>query len=64
MWTTIYMANGKEESEEIIAILKSEGFIVKSKMAFHEDEDEIYEILAPEYEAEEIYEFMNEKNIY
>lgn len=63
MWTTIYMANGKEELEEIISILKSEGFIVKSKMAFQE-EDEVYEILAPQGEAEEIYEFMNERNIF
>lgn len=64
MWTTIYMATGKEELKEVTSILEKEGFLVKSNYALNDGKDDVYEILAPELEAEDIREFLIELNIY
>ena len=56
MWTTVYMAIGKEAALEIEKKLKKEGFIVKLRFFATEGEDELYEILAPDFEAEDIQE--------
>lgn len=64
MWTTIHMATGKDEAEQIKNILKNEGFLVKSEFVLDDGEDELYEILAPEFEAEEIRELLRELNIF
>jgi len=63
MWTTIYMATGLENAEEIERKLKAEGFLVKIRYFSLENEEELYEILAPEFEAEDVQEAMIELGI-
>ena len=63
MWTTIYMAIGLENAEKIERKLKEEGFLVKIRYFSLEGEEELYEILAPEFEAEEVQEAMIELGI-
>ncbi|MDR7855834.1 hypothetical protein [Tissierella sp.] len=63
MWTTIYMAIGLENAEIIERKLKEEGFLVKIRYFSLEGEEELYEILAPEFEAEEVQEAMIELGI-
>ncbi len=63
MWTTIYMAIGLKNAEMIEKRLKEEGFLVKIRYFSLEGEEELYEILAPEFEAEEVQEAMIELGI-
>ncbi len=63
MWTVVYVADSIELADRITKILRDEGFLVKRELIIN-DEEEIYEILAPEIEAEEIKEFIIELNIY
>ena len=63
MWTTVYMATGLEYASEIEKNLKSEGFLVKIRYFSLENEEELYEILAPEFEAEDVQEAMIELGI-
>lgn len=64
MWTTIHMTTGIDETNEIKDILKKEGFLVKSKFVLNSGEGELYEILVPEFEAEDIREVLRELNIF
>ncbi len=64
MWTTIHMASGVDEANRIKGMLKGEGFLVKSKFILYDGEEELYEILAPEFEIEDIREALIELNIY
>lgn len=54
MWTTVYVAVGYDYAQEIEQQLKQERYIVRSKFFAMEGEEELYEILAPSFEAEEI----------
>lgn len=63
MWTTVYMATGLEYASQIERNLKSEGFLVKIRYFSLENEEELYEILAPEFEAEDVQEAMIELGI-
>lgn len=63
MWTTVYMATGLEYASEIERNLKSEGFLVKIRYFSLENEEELYEILAPEFEAQDVQEAMIELGI-
>lgn len=54
MWTAVYMATGLELATEVEKRLKKEGFLVKKKFFSKEGEEELYEIIAPEFEANEI----------
>lgn len=63
MWTTVYVATGKDWALEIEQKLKDEGFIVKIKHFGSEGEENLYEILAPNFEAEDIQSFMLELGI-
>ena len=54
MWTTVYVATGNEQSIEIVDKLAKEGFLVKSRFFAQDGEDELYEILAPSFESEDI----------
>lgn len=54
MWTTVFVASGKEWALEIEENLKSEGFLVKIKYFALEGGEELYEILAPDFEAEDV----------
>ena len=63
MWTAVHMTTGVENAQEIEEKLKKEGFLVKIKYFTKEGEEELYEILAPEFEAEDIQEAMMELGI-
>jgi hypothetical protein len=63
MWTTIYVASGREWASEIEEKLRAEGFIIKVKYFGCEGGEELYEILAPNFEAEDIQSFMVELGI-
>ncbi|MDR7871223.1 MAG: hypothetical protein RIN55_10205 [Tissierellaceae bacterium] len=63
MWTTIYVASGHDWAKEIEQKLLSEGYIVKSKFFATEGDEELYEILAPSFEAEEIQSVLMELDI-
>lgn len=54
MWTTVYVATGNEQSNEIVDKLAKEGFLVKSRFFAQDGEDELYEILAPSFESGDI----------
>lgn len=58
MWTAIYVAIGIENALDVETKLKNEGFLIKKRLFSLEGEDELYEIIAPEFEAEEIQEAM------
>ena len=63
MWTAIYVAIGMEEALTVERKLIAEGFLVKKKFFALEGEEELYEILVPDFEAEEIQEIMMELGI-
>ncbi len=63
MWTTVYVATGYEHSKEIIDKLANEGFLVKHKLFGQEGNEELYEILAPTFESEDIQMAMMELGI-
>ncbi len=54
MWTTVYVAVGYDYAQEVEQELKREGYIVRSKFFAMEGGEELYEILAPSFEAEDI----------
>ncbi|HEY8363774.1 MAG TPA: hypothetical protein VIK77_13065 [Tissierellaceae bacterium] len=63
MWTTVYMASGYEKALEIEKLLKKEGFMVKIRYFSKEGGEELYEILSPQFEAEDVHEAMIELGI-
>lgn len=63
MWTTIYMATGLENAKVIQGILKNEGFLVKINFIGKDKDEEIYEILTPEFEVKEVEKAMVELGI-
>ncbi|MBU5426123.1 hypothetical protein KQI41_06810 [Tissierella pigra] len=63
MWTAVHMTTGVENARDIEKRLRQEGFLVKIKYFTKEGEDELYEILAPEFEAADIQEAMIELGI-
>lgn len=54
MWTTVYVASGKDWANEIENKLIAEGFLVKKKLFSLGDGEELYEILAPKFEAADV----------
>ncbi len=54
MWTAVYLATSLEIATEIENKLKEEGFLIKKQIFTKEGDEELYEILAPEFEAEDI----------
>lgn len=54
MWTTVYVATGYDWALEVKKMLENEGFILKIEYLTKEAGQEIYEILGPKFEAEEI----------
>ena len=54
MWTTVYVASEKEWAEEIENKLLAEGFLVKKKHIYLGDGEELFEILAPKFEASDV----------
>lgn len=57
------MATGIENAKKMQKILKDEGFLVKINFSGKEDNKEVYEILAPEFEVEDVEEAMIELGI-
>lgn len=54
MWTTIYVASGYDRAKEIVESLAAEGYIIKTKFFAMEGDEELYEVLAPTFETEDI----------
>lgn len=63
MWTTVHVAVGEESALEIKSKLKTMGFLVKIDNFDLEGNSELYEIIAPEFEAKEVQEAMIELGI-
>ena len=63
MWTTVYVAVGEDWAKELEQRLTAEGYIVKIKFFAMEAGEELYEILAPTFEAEEIQSVLVELNL-
>ena len=63
MWTTIYVAMGRENAFEIGEKLKASGFLIKVEFFTVEGDDELYEIIGPEFEVDDIREAMVELGI-
>lgn len=63
MWTAVYMATGLANAEKIQVKLKQEGFLIKLKYFSKEGEEDVYEILVPEFEAEDVQQAMIELGI-
>ncbi len=55
MWTAVYVVESLEKAQEIEKRLMEEGFLVKTKFFSKEGDEELYEILAPELEAQDVY---------
>lgn len=63
MWTTVYVAMGKENAFGIGEKLKAAGFLIKVEFFTVEGNDEIYEIIGPEFEVDDIRDAMVELGI-
>ncbi|MFO7294966.1 MAG: hypothetical protein FWJ59_07225 [Caldicoprobacter sp.] len=55
MWVVVYMAQGKEMSDKIGALLTKEGFLFKIKPIYKnvDPENNYYKIMVPKAEASE-----------
>lgn len=62
MWRVVYMAQSKVIADHISDILNKEGFMVKIKPVYKNisDEDNYYEILVPQTEAQEVQDILME----
>lgn len=55
MWTVIYMANTRQDAEEVQNILVKEGFLVKVRPISKNNVDGTTEVLVPRSEVEEVH---------
>lgn len=57
MWRVVYMAQSKRIADHINDLLSVEGFMVKLKPIYKNvpDEDNYYEVLVPQTEAQEVH---------
>ena len=53
MWTAIHMIEGKNKAKSVEELLNKEGFLVKIKPFSKEGDNVLYEILVPEFEADD-----------
>lgn len=60
MWTTIYLAVNKAQANSVAETLKSVGFLVKVE---EDSEENLYEILVLQYEAEDAQDLLLERGI-
>ncbi|MFS8540523.1 MAG: hypothetical protein LOD89_00315 [Tissierellales bacterium] len=58
MWTTVHVVSGLDNAKKIENKLNKEGFLVKIKLFSKEGDEELYEILVPEIEAEDVQQFL------
>ncbi|RKD33410.1 hypothetical protein [Thermohalobacter berrensis] len=54
MWTAVHVVEGKKTAKEIEKRLIEEGFLVKVEPFSKDGNRELYKVLAPEFEAEEV----------
>jgi hypothetical protein len=54
MWITVFVAEGHEKTKEIENALIREGFLIKTNLFSKESNTVYYEILAPDFEAQEV----------
>lgn len=57
------MATGIENAKKVKEILRNEGFLIKINFIGKENKEEAYEILAPEFEVEDVEQAMIELGI-
>lgn len=55
MWTAVHMVDGEELAKELKDKLTNEGFLIKFKPFTQEGNVTIYQIMAPEFEAQEVH---------
>ncbi len=60
MWTAVYVVEGLGKAKEIEKTLTEEGFLVEIKFFSKDGDKELYEILTPEFEAEDVYSMLLE----
>ncbi len=62
MWKVVYMARSKDIADSINNLLSREGFWIKLKPVYRNVsiQDNYYEILVPESEAEEVHAMLME----
>lgn len=58
MWTTVHVVSGLDNAKKIENKLNKEGFLVKINLFSKEGDEELYEILVPEVEAEDVQQFL------
>lgn len=63
MWTTVYVALGRDKAHSIEELAQDEGFYIKVDYYGKDGNTEMFEIITLESEAEEFYNFLLEKNI-
>jgi len=63
MWTTVYVASRYELAVQIKNSLLEEGFMIEVEYFGEDKGEELYEILAPGAEAEDIQSYMMENGI-
>ncbi|WP_026894594.1 hypothetical protein [Clostridiisalibacter paucivorans] len=63
MWTTVHIVDSKEEADEIMRKLQAEGFLIKTDILAREGDLITYQILAPEFEADDIQSVILELNL-
>ncbi|SCZ05367.1 hypothetical protein [Alkaliphilus peptidifermentans] len=61
MWTVVYMANTKQDAENLQNILVEEGFLVKVKPISKSNEEGICEVLVPRSEVEEAHNILMQR---
>ena len=54
MWTVVYISMDLNMAIEIEDKLREEGFLIKRQVLDSDEDEKLYQILAPEFEAEEI----------
>lgn len=62
MWRVVYMAQTRTIADRITDLLIKEGFLIKVKPVYKNvlDEENYYEILVPQTEAQEVHDILME----
>ncbi|MGI6538060.1 MAG: hypothetical protein ACOX22_06960 [Caldicoprobacterales bacterium] len=62
MWKVVYMAQSKALADRIQELLIREGFLIKLRAVYRNvpEKDNLYEILVPHIEAEEVHNILME----
>ncbi len=65
MWTVVYMAQSKQDADNVGKMLEEKGLIIKMRSVGENtgEDDMCYEILVPEPEVNEAHEVIIENNI-